>query len=406
MPTRSPKASTFQGDALARPVTFSARTRWDLQTNALAQATEAARAAGLPLVDLTEANPTRVGLAPTWPQLQACLDDPAAATYAPLPFGLPHARAAVAEHHQQRVPAEQVVLTASTSEAYAYLFKLLCQPGDSVLVPQPSYPLFDYLAGLEAVRTVPYPSRLAGGEWHVDLAALAERIDDTTRAILVVSPNNPTGAVLRTEELAGLVALCREHGLALVSDEVFADTLDPRLPDRVPTLAGEAGCLTFVLSGLSKVCLTPQLKLGWMLVSGPPAEVTEALARLEIVADTFLSVATPVQHALPRLLALRPELQDRLQARLGTNRQVLRQALEGGTATLLPADGGWSALVRVPRVQSDGDWALELLERDGLIVHPGWFFDLPEGHLVLGLLQPPDVFAEAARLLARRLGAV
>jgi len=305
------------------------------------------------------------------------------------------------------VPAEHVILTASTSEAYAWLFKLLCDPGDRVLIPTPSYPLFDYLAALESVLVDPYPSHYLAGEWHIDLEALRAAVTDRTRAILLVSPNNPTGAVLHTTERDAIVTLCAERGLALISDEVFADTLDltltdRALTDRVVTLAGEDRCLTFVLSGLSKVCLLPQLKLGWIAASGPAPRLHDALVRLEVIADTYLSVATPVQHALPLLLALRPQIQANVRQRLATNRLVLVQALQGSIASVLAADGGWSALLRVPRLLSDEAWALHLLAHHGVLLQPGWYFDMPtEGHLVMGLLTDEETFRQGvAALLA------
>lgn len=388
---------------------FSQRTAWPLAENALTSARKQRERAGLPLIDLCESNPTRVGLSPSWAELAPLLQQPQAASYQPDPLGLMSARLAVAELHGQRVPAEQIVLCASTSEAYAWAFKLLCDPGDEVLIPTPSYPLFDYLAGLESVQTASYPLHLVGDEWFIDTEALEQALTPRTRAVLVVSPANPTGSALHRDEARFLEAWCGERGLALICDEVFADTLGSGggdVGDRQASCAGVQGCLTLVLSGLSKVCLLPQLKCGWMLVSGPAPLVESAMERLEIIADTWLSVATPVQLALPALLALRPTLQARLIQRIQHNRQVLRHALRGGPATLLPADGGWSALLRLPRWPSDEQRATELLQHHGLAVQPGWYFDLPgEGWLVLGLLQPPALFAPAAETLAQALAA-
>lgn len=387
--------------------TFSQRTAWSLGENALTAARRRRDQAGLPLLDLCESNPTKVGLAPTWPELAPILAQPDASHYSPEPLGLWSARRAVADLHGQRVPAERVVLTASTSEAYAYIFKLLCDHGDSVLVPTPSYPLFDYLAGLEGVRTETYPLHLVADEWWVDTAALQAAWHPRVKAVLVVSPANPTGSAIRQTEARFLEQWCGERGLALVCDEVFADTLGTGgadVSDRQKTMAGTSGCLTLGLSGLSKVCLLPQLKLGWMLVSGPEALAAAAMQRLELIADTYLSVASPVQLALPGLLALRPQVQARLAQRLCENRQTLERVFRGSPCTVLPADGGWSALLRLPRWPSDEQRALDLLEHHGLVVQPGWFFDLPgDGWLVLGLLQPPDVFGPAAARLASAL---
>ena len=384
---------------------FSQRTAWSLGENALTAARRRRVQAGLPLLDLCESNPTRVGLAPSWQELAPLLTQPGISSYSPDPLGLWSARQAIAELHGQRVPPERVVLSASTSEAYSWIFKLLCDQGDSVLIPTPSYPLFDYLAGLEGVRTEPYPLHLVGDEWWIDTEALQAAWHPRVKAVLVVSPANPTGSAIRQSEARFLEQWCGDRGLALVCDEVFADTLGlggADVTDRQPTCAGLGGCLTLVLSGLSKVCLLPQLKLGWTLVSGPEALALAAMERLELIADTYLSAATPVQLALPGLLALRPQIQARLARRLVQNRQTLTEVFKGSPCSVLPADGGWSALLRLPRWPSDEQRALDLLEHHGLVVQPGWFFDLPgEGWLVLGLLQPPELFAPAADQLAR-----
>jgi aspartate/methionine/tyrosine aminotransferase len=277
----------------------------------------------------------------------------------------------------------------------------LGNPGDRILAPVPSYPLFEYLAGLESLEVVPYPSRWDGDDWSIDLSALDERIDDRTRAILVVSANNPTGAVIRHAEADRVLTLCRERGLALISDEVFADHVFTEAPSCVRSFAGRSEALVFVLSGLSKVCLLPQLKAAWITVSGPRDLADDALARLEVVTDTYLSVNTPVQLALPRLLALRERIRAPLMARLAANRATLETALRGSAATPLPADGGWSAVIRVPRHPGEEERVLRLLARHGLSVHPGFFFDFPaEAFLVASLLAPEDEFARGAAILA------
>ncbi len=379
---------------------FSRRTSWTSSENRIAKAVRSRQAHGLPLLDLTETNPTRVGLGLPEEILREAALDPAALRYEPDPLGRRDAREAVSRYHGTRVPPERIVLSASTSEAYSQLFTLLCDPGDRILVPNPSYPLFEYLAGIASVEVEGYSSFPFDG-WHVDLEELEMKVGPKTRAVLVVAPNNPTGAMLHKRELSVIADICRRHELALIADEVFADYTIGLDPHRVPTLAGHAGCLTFVLSGLSKVCLTPQLKVGWTLVSGPRRKASEALSRLEILADTFLSVSTASQLAVPKLLEARATIQAPLRARLEANREQLVRALEGTAADVLRSDGGWSAVVRVPATRSEEDWVLALLKADGVLVHPGFFFDFArEAYLILSLIVEESVFQLAAQRLA------
>jgi aspartate/methionine/tyrosine aminotransferase len=383
---------------------FSARTRWDRTVNRLAVLAASKRAAGRHVLDLTETNPTRVGLqAP--PGLLGALGDDAGRAYAPDPRGLEAARGAVSADYGRRGVAaapEHVVLTASTSEAYAILFKLLCDPGDEVLVPRPSYPLFDYLAGLESVDVKPYPL-VYDARWRVDLAALREAVGQRTRAIVAVSPNNPTGSFVDAAEIEAVQGLAAEARLALVADEVFADYPWPDRPPG-PSFARGGEALAFTLGGLSKSCGLPQLKLAWMAVSGPAALRDEALARLELVADTYLSVSTPVQLAAPALLARAPALRAPIAARVAENLGTLRRLTADGPATLLHGEGGWSAVLRIPATLSEEERVLALLERDDVLVHPGYFFDFPrEAYLVLSLLPVPSELEQAVARLLRVL---
>ena len=364
-----------------------------LPENALSKALAARRAAGLPLVDLTESNPTRIGLR----RAPAAL--PEAPAYDPQPRGLLPAREAVAAYHG--VGADQVLLTASTSEAYSFLFKLLCDPGDEVLVPEPSYPLFGWLTALESVRAVPYPLRF-DGEWYLSFEALP--FSQRTRAVLVVNPGNPTGAFLKLDERARLAGLCAGHRCALISDEVFADFAWAPDPRRVRTAAAFDDVLSFSLSGLSKVAGLPQLKLGWCVAAGPGKD--QALHQLELIADTYLNVSTPVQLAAPRLLAARHDFQQQLRGRLTENLRALHAARDASAPwSVLPSEGGWSVILSVPRARSEEEWALALLDR-GVLVHPGYFFDFPNGgHLVVSLLPEPDAFARGAAVLHSCLSA-
>ncbi len=338
---------------------FSRRTSWDRSDNAHAEELSRARAAGRPLVDLTEGNPTRCGFGGS--ELVLLLGHPRGAAYAPSALGHAAARAAVAGYYADRglaVAPDRVCLAASTSEAYGWLFKLLCERGDEALIPAPSYPLFSFLASLEDVVLVPYPL-VRDEAFRVDLAALSAAVTPRTRAVVLVHPNNPTGSFLRRDEAAAIVALARARGLALVVDEVFGDYAHGALPaDRRPSFAGEGEALTFVLSGLSKVVALPQLKLGWMAVSGPEALAAEAMGRLEVIADTYLSVSTPVQLALPEILARRGPLQAALRARTAANLGALDAAITavGADAPVrrLPVDGGWYADRRGPAYADRG----------------------------------------------------
>jgi alanine-synthesizing transaminase len=387
---------------------FSTRTRWDLTPNRLARLAAAARASGRTLLDLTETNPTRAGLAAP-PQVLQALAHARGLRYQPDPRGLEAARQAVAADHARRgvgVDPAHVVLTASTSEAYAFLFKLLCDPGDVVAVPRPSYPLFEYLARLEGVEVATYPLR-HDGEWHVGRGELEAALTPRTRAVVVVSPNNPTGSFLKRSEADSLEGLCAARGLAVIADEVFADFAFRDDPRREPSLAGRTKALTFTLGGLSKSCGLPQLKLAWIAASGPQAKRDAALERLEVVADTYLSVATPVQEAAAEILAGLPVLQAPLRARTGANLAVLRDlAARVPLVTLLEPEGGWSAVLRVPAHHTEDDWCARLIEEDDVLVQPGYFFDFPgEAFLVVSLLPPADVFAEGVARLLARLGA-
>ncbi len=380
---------------------FSSRTRWG-QTNRLTHLLAAKRRAGVPIVDLTETNPTAVGLTQAV-DLPASLASNEALRYEPSARGLASARGAVAQDYARRgvaVDPDQIVLTASTSEAYAFLFKTLCDPGDSVLVPQPSYPLFEFLARLESVTVIPYPLRYGGG-WQVDRGSLREALTPRCRAIVVVHPNNPTGSFIQRSEADELDSLCAARGLALISDEVFADYVFADGGAELPSLASFESAACFTLGGLSKSCGLPQLKLGWIAVHGPATLRAEALARLETVADTFLSVGTPVQLALPALLARLPELQAPIRERVCANRALLRQALPpDAPLSLLACEGGWSAVLRVPATLSEEQMVLRLLDEQALLVHPGYFFDFAsEAFLVLSLLPAPAAFAEGVRRL-------
>jgi alanine-synthesizing transaminase len=393
---------------------FSRRTPHDMTPNALALRFAQKRRSGGRLLDLTETNPARAGLSPTAAEIARTLAGRDLARYEPEARGAAPAREAVARYYaeraigRERVSADRIVLTASTSEAYAHLFRLLGDAGDEFLAPIPSYPLFEPLASLENVKLVPYELRY-DGRWRIDPGEIARLASPRARAIILVSPNNPTGSVTLASEARDLERLAAERGIAIVSDEVFGDfvlapdtgdsrgsTIAPR-DELSPTLAGARDALTFVLSGLSKVAGLPQVKLGWIAAAGPDRLVTEALDRLEWIADAFLSVGAPAEQALPELLAQRHAFQSRTLDRIGTNRARLAAALAARPdVELLSADGGWSAVIRLPRTRTEEEWCLAFLDQ-GVLVHPGHFYDFPdEAYVVVSLLLEPSAFAEAA----------
>ena len=380
---------------------FSSRLHWDLEPNRLARLLAAQRHAGAEILDLTESNPTRAKLVYPAAKILAALADEHSMAYDPIPAGMPSARAAVAE--RCGVETERVLLTTSTSESYTYLFKLLADPGDEILAPRPSYPLFEFLAELDAVRITQYPLVYHNG-WSIDFEALRRAITDRTRAIVLVNPNNPTGSFLERDEVDELAALAAERGLALISDEVFNEYAFGQDPQRVTTLAGVEQALTFCLGGLSKMAGLPQMKLGWIVLGGPAAVRVQAVERLELIADTYLSVGTPVQHALPRLFAAGDAVQQQIAARTQENLAWLRSGIPPDSPVqLLDVDGGWYATLRVPRTQSEEEWCLQLLERDHVLVQPGYFYDFEsEAFLVLSLLTPPEIFREGVRRLLNR----
>jgi aspartate/methionine/tyrosine aminotransferase len=386
---------------------LSSRLPSNLAPNAVARALEARRAAGADLIDLTASNPTAAGL--DYPaDLLAPLASPEALRYEPDALGLVAAREAVSREfarYGRTIAADRVALTASTSEAYALLFKLFCDPGDEVLVPQPSYPLFDHLTKLEAVTPIAYHLEYHGA-WRVDVDSVWRAITGRTRAVLVVSPNNPTGSFLHQQDLWRLVDACRRHELALIGDEVFFDYSLDAAPDKASVLDQDE-VITCALGGVSKSCGLPQIKLGWIAWCGPVPSLARALSAFEIVADSYLSVSTPVQVAAARILERGATIRQQIQARIARNLQALRTACAARpAATLLRAEGGWSAVVQVPATRSEEDLVLTLITEDGVLVHPGFFFDFPrEAYLVISLLIEPDRFDRGvSRVLARACG--
>ncbi len=365
---------------------FSGRLPHGFHPNALALLLGEKRRSGALILDLTESNPTRAGI--EYPAgFLASLAAESAVRYDPEPFGLLTAREMIAREYH--APVDRIVLTASTSEAYSWLFKLLCDPGDEVLVPRPSYPLFEFLAALESVNVRPYNLFYDHG-WFIDFHTIEQAVTARTRAIVLVNPNNPTGHFLRRHELRRLT----DFGLPIVSDEVFRDYLLQPAPDSVLTLQNVEDSLVFTLNGLSKTVGLPQMKLAWMIVNGPPGEVSETLARLELIADTYLSAGTPVQCALESLLRLRGSIQGQILARLRDNLDFLHSS----GLRVLDVEAGWYAII----ASADEDSVIPLLRDHDVLVQPGFFYDFERsGYLVLSLLTPPDVFREGVRRIVQ-----
>lgn len=387
---------------------FSARTNWNLAPNRLSEALARHRASGRPLLDLTVSNPTECGFAYP-PSILSALVNPAALSYSPDPRGLEIARRAVAAYYASReggripssptgavgfgVAPEDIFLTTGTSEAYSFVFRLLCDPGDEVLVPAPSYPLLDYLAEIQDAKLVRYPLIYDHG-WSIDFHSLELAITERTRGVIVVNPNNPTGHFCKRDEMSRLAAICGDS-LAIIADEVFLDFALEGEP--MPSFAANSAALTFTLSGISKICGLPQMKAAWIAISGPAESKLAATQRLEVIADTFLSMNAPVQLALPAFLELRHDFQRRVMQRVRANLVALDELLAAQqSCSRLEFEGGWYAILRVPATRADEQLAIELLEARDVYVHPGHFFDFArDGYLVVSLLTPESAFAEA-----------
>jgi|CZKD01.1.fsa_nt_gi aspartate/methionine/tyrosine aminotransferase len=432
---------------------FSERTNWKLAQNRLTVALEEVRASGARVLDLTVSNPTRAGLHYDEAAILGALSSPRALDYDPQSKGLLEAREAVAGYYRDRsgrgerdvasnvstdVDAEQIVLTTSTSEGYSFVFRLLCNAGDELLVPKPSYPLFEFLADLQDVKLVPYPLIYDHG-WQMDFPSLEKAVTERTRGVVVVHPNNPTGSYVQSGEVGMLNSFCREHGLAVIADEVFLDyglaqsLSDTALPAKSRSLhapmdrnspihrlgrddklegvrvhesfAGNQEVLTFTLSGLSKVAALPQMKVAWVVTSGPRELAAEAMGRLEVIADTYLSMNAPMQWAVPALLEQRNDIQRQLLERVKTNLAELdRQLAAQKACQRLSVEGGWYAVLRVPVTQSDEELVIELVREQAVVVHPGHFYDFPsDGYLVLSLITPAGEFAEGISAVLGKL---
>ncbi len=376
---------------------LSQRLKWNTPLNPLADAICRQRQQAGELLDLTLSNPTAVNLAYPDREIASALSKIASMSYDPQPLGQWQAREAIASYYRDRgyvVEPDRIIVTASSSEAYSYLFKLLCDPGDEMLSPRPSYPLFEYLAALDSIRIHPYWLTYDGA-WYTDLGDLESRITDRTRGIILVNPNNPTGSFLKTKEADRLCALARHRSLPLIADEVFMDYDLGASTQRVLSLTSRSDTLSFSLNGLSKSAGMPQMKIGWIVISGPPDLVESARHGLELIADTYLSVNTPSQLALPELISLGSGIRSRIQQRIRSNAQALQNLLQGSPAHPLYTEGGWSSIIQLPQTKPEEDWVMRLLMHYGVVVQPGYLFDMPnEPFAVVSLLTPTDKFVE------------
>jgi alanine-synthesizing transaminase len=380
---------------------FADRTNWNLEPNALNRELARRRAAGTPLIDLTASNPTECGFDYNEQAILDALAKPAALSYKPETKGMATAREAVAEYysaHKIQLPIDDIVLTTSTSEAYSFVFRTLCNPGDEVLIPEPSYPLFAFLAGIQDVAQRRYPLVYDYG-WQIDFNALERAISPRTRAVIVVHPNNPTGHFTKAADIEKLNRICAQYNLAIIADEVFLDFAEGDEPRT--SFAANAPVLTLTTSGLSKISGLPQMKAAWLITSGPQELKSQALERLEIIADTYLSMNTPVQLAMPVLLAQRHGFRDQVITRVRNNLVELdRQLGSEKICSRLELEGGWYAVLRIPATKPDEDLAIDLLNRKGVYVHPGHFYDFPsDGYLVLSLITKDEEFAAGVKRL-------
>jgi aspartate/methionine/tyrosine aminotransferase len=384
---------------------FSRRTDWKMTPNRLSTAIAEARASGCEILDLTISNPTRAGIHYDGAAILNSLRTERALDYDPQPKGLLPAREAVAKYYAEwgeGVGQERLFLTSGTSEGYSYLFRLLANPDDEILIPAPSYPLFEFLADLDNVKLVPYPLIYDHG-WQIDFHSITNALTPRSRAIVLLHPNNPTGSYVSAKEREALNEICSRHRLALIVDEVFLDYSHDR--QRRSTFALNEEVLTFTLSGLSKICALPQMKLAWTAVSGPENDRSEAQQRLEVIADSYLSVGAPVQWAAASLLLQREGIQEQLFERISANLHELDRQLDSqGASNRLMVEGGWYAILRVPVTQSDEDLAVKLLQGHRVLVHPGHFYDFPsDGHVVLSLIGSTAEFREGISRLLRSL---
>ena len=392
---------------LRKELKLSNRTCWKTEPNLLSQQLKSLQESKIKILDLSESNPTQCRFDYLNSELLASLTRPSNLCYEPHPNGLKKARTAIASDYLKKgisIDLERIFLTASTSEAYSFLFRLLANPGDRILVPQPSYPLFEFLADLNDVSLDSYKLFYEDGIWQIDFESILANCRSETKAIMLVHPNNPTGSFVKKKEFQKILKIAEEKSLALISDEVFSDYSFTDDSERLLSLAVNHEVLTFTLDGISKAFGLPQMKLAWFIANGPKEMLSSALKRLEIICDTYLSVNTPAQAALSSWFQHKEKIQDEIKSRIIQNRTfLLNQLKQPHSATCLQSEGGWYAILRLPKIQTEEEWALELLEKDHVYAYPGYFFDFEsQAHIILSLLPHPTIFQEGVlRILAR-----
>lgn len=383
---------------------FSSRSDWTLTPNQLTARLTEIEASGAQILDLTESNPTQVGLQYPTDIVLSSLTDPNNLSYHPSPLGQQEARETIAEYYDSKgiyVNSNQILVTSSTSEAYSMIFRLIANPGDHILMPRPSYPLFHFLASLNDIELASYALTYQK-YWKIDFEDIRKSYKPKrTKGIVLVNPNNPTGSYIKKDELTKLNQFAEGNQLCIISDEVFSDFQWDKKIEGIPSLAGNQKALTFTLSGISKVLALPQMKLSWIVVNGPKGLIKQAFDRLEIISDTYLSANTPVQNALHHWMKLKDKMQKQILKRVSANRTFLSKH---SSFEMLHAEGGWYAVLKLPKNKTEEEWALEFLEKDHVLVHPGYFYDFQsEAYAIVSLLTETAAFEEAITKISKRV---
>jgi len=399
---------------MAEHFSFSKRTEWELTSNKLMSCLEKVRGEDEKIIDLTESNPTHCDFEYPQERILEGFLNPKNMDYRPSAQGLLDARQAICRCYWDRgyeIKPEQIFVTSSTSEAYSFLFRLLTNPGDHVLFPRPSYPLFEFLVDLNDIDMDTYPLIYNKNEsqdkhtWQIDFDRFRAAFYPNTKAVVLVNPNNPTGSFIKRDELSAIAEFCMDKNMSIISDEVFWDYSLSENNHEFISAVDNKKCLTFVLGGVSKCLALPQMKVSWIILNGPEELVKEAYNRLEVIADTYLSVNTPAQNALQQWLTLHSMIKGEVVKRLEANYAFVKEAIQKTpSCSCLNAEGGWYVIVKLPNCYSEEHWAMELLTKEHVFVHPGYFFDFyDEPYIVLSLLTPEAEFKEGVGRIINRV---